>query len=113
MRFRKIMHPLMTNGRVVMRKSFTKDTDLTKVLAVGGVLLVLLLPVVSIRFLDPMVWLSALMGYIIGLNLGEFAYYLFIRRMERSTGQAIFMFDSEDPITQERIMGYRLEKIGD
>jgi len=53
------------------------------------------------------------MGYIIGLNLGEFAYYLFIRRMERSTGQAIFMFDSEDPITQERIMGYRLEKIGD
>lgn len=78
-----------------------------------GILLLVLLPFFSVRFTDPLIWMSALFGYIIGMNAGEFSYYLYVRNLEASMSRCIYRFDLEDPITSKRITGYRLEKMTD
>lgn len=111
--FRRTLRLLRSTERVTLGKPIIADRNIVKLLMVAGIMFVILLPIVSIRFLNPAIWLATLLGYALGLNAGELAYYLFVRRIEASMGRVIYAFDSEDPVTRKRIMGYRLEKIGD
>jgi len=109
--FRRTLQRLKTERGDVTTKIATPRNQAVKLVMVGGLLALFLLPIVSVRLIDAMLWLSALLGYAVGLNLGELAYYLFIRKFEKSIGLAIYTFDLEDPLTRKRTMGYRLEKI--
>jgi len=111
--FRRLLHQLRSEGRITIEKPAVKETGLVKGLMIVGILLLVLLPFFSVRFADPLIWMSALFGYIIGMNAGEFSYYLYVRNLEASMGRSIYKFDFEDPITSKRITGYRLEKITD
>jgi hypothetical protein len=108
--FRRILPLLRTQDRVMIGKNSTQVGRFAKALVITGLLLLILFSIFSIRLVDPMVWLSALFGYILGLNIGELTYYFFIRSMENSIGLLIYTFDSEDLITKKRIRGYCLEK---
>lgn len=110
--FRKILRSLKEKGRVRFEKGHTPEKDIIKRIMSVGILIALILPIASIRLMDPLSWLAALLGYIGGVNLGELAYYLFIRNMESSIGSAIYTMDYVDPITGQRIVGYALEKTG-
>jgi len=111
--FRRMLRQLRREGRITIEKPTVKETGLVKGLMIVGILLLVLLPLFSVRFTDPLIWMSALFGYIIGMNAGELSYYLYVRNLEASMGRCIYKFDFEDPITSKRITGYRLEKITD
>jgi len=111
--FRRMLHQLRREGRITIEKTTVKETGLVKGLMIVGILLLVLLPFFSVRFTDPLIWMSALFGYIIGMNAGEFSYYLYVRNLEASMSRCIYRFDFEDPITSKRITGYRLEKMTD
>ena len=111
--FRRMLHQLRRAGRITIEKPAVKESGLVKGLMIIGILLLVLLPFFSVRFADPLIWMSALFGYIIGINAGEFSYYLYVRNLEASIGRFIYKFDFEDPITSKRITGSRLEKITD
>jgi hypothetical protein len=108
-----MLQELRSEGRITIEKPAVKETGLVKGLMIVGILLLVLLPFFSVRFADPLIWMSALFGYIIGMNAGEFSYYVYVRNLEASMGRFIYRFDFEDPITSKRITGYRLEKITD
>jgi len=108
--FRRILHQLRREGRITIEKPAVKEIGLVKALVILGILFLVLLPFLSVRFADPLVWMSALFGYIIGMNIGEFSYYLYVRNLEASMSGWIYRFDFEDPITSKRITGYRLER---
>lgn len=110
MRFRKISGELKVQGRIVVAKDATPESSIVKVFVVALLFVLVLVSIASIRVVDPVIWLSALFGYILGLNAGELSYYLFIRNFENSSRSIIYTFDSEDPTTRMRITGYRLER---
>jgi drug/metabolite transporter (DMT)-like permease len=111
--FRRMLRQLRREGRITVEKPAVKETGLVRGLMIVGILLLVLLPFFSVRFADPLIWMSALFGYIIGMNAGELSYYLYVRNLEASMSRRIYRFDFEDPITSKRITGYRLEKITD
>jgi hypothetical protein len=108
--FRGVVQPLKEKGRLTFEKGYKPESDRIKNLAYVGVLIAIVLPILSIRFMDPQVWLAALLGYISGVNSGELSYYLFVRNLENSMGAAIYTMDYVDPISGKRIVGYLLEK---
>lgn len=107
LRFRKAIGDLRNNGSVLIKTRTVQERrglgNATNRLKMAGLVVLCLLPIISIRVIDPAVWLSLLFGYTVGLNAAELLFYSFIRNHKRSLSNRTFLFAVEDQTPQERL----------